>query len=67
MLFELSLAVASIALRIARSAFSHFVCSVLLGGAPQLENVASQSRLMVASHAGILHFHISNTFSTSSP
>lgn len=33
-----------IALRTARSAFSHFVCSVAPGAAPQLENVPSQSR-----------------------
>jgi hypothetical protein len=45
-LLELSLVLALIALRIARSAFSHFVCSVSLGAAPQLQNVASQSRLL---------------------
>jgi hypothetical protein len=44
MSIELSFVLAQIALRTARSAFSHFVCCVVPGAAPQLENVASQSR-----------------------
>jgi hypothetical protein len=44
MLLEARAVLAEIALRMARSAFSHLVCSVNPGAAPQLAKVASQSR-----------------------
>ena len=40
----LSFLLASIALRTARSAFSHFVCSVVLGAPPQVQKTSSQLR-----------------------
>jgi len=44
MVFALSFSLAAIALRTARSAFSHFVCSVALGAQPQVLKTSSQLR-----------------------
>src|SRR5690348_4119775 len=44
MLRVFSLLLAAIALQMARSAFSHFVCSVVLGAVPQVQKMSSQLR-----------------------
>src|ERR1700733_5380303 len=48
MFLELSFTLAQIALRTARTALSHLVCSVVPGAVPHEKKVASQSRLGLA-------------------